>query len=281
MAEMRQISIANGDARVRVWSEGEGTPLLFLHGFEGHPGDAQFLRRLAQSRRVYAPEHPGFGESTGIEQIDDVLDMSLYYRQLVELLGLQQFDINGHSLGGMFAAEFAAICPQHVRRLVLVAPFGLWLERAQVPDLFAMSAGQLQRSSWHDPESHAAQQVLSQSTNGRTGIAAAVGRAGNLSAAGKFLWPIPDRGLRKRLPLIKAQTLIITGASDRLVAPAYGEAFAAAIPNAKSVTIANAGHLPMIEQADAFAAAVDPFLDRAPNPQSLPWPSRAHAEETE
>ncbi len=260
MSEMTAISVANGGFHVRVWREGEGEPLLFLHGFDGHPGDAAFLQRLAQTRRVYVPEHPGFGDSTGIDQIDDVLDMSLYYRQLIETLGLQQVDIIGHSLGGMFAAEFAAICQQHVRRLVLVSPFGLWLDETQVPDLFAMSAGQLQRATWHDPESPPAQQALSQSANGRTGIAAVVGRAGNLSAAGKFLWPIPDRGLRKRLPLITAPTLVISGDSDRLIDPAYGAAFAAAIPNAKQLTIANAGHLPMLEQPDAFADAVEPFL---------------------
>lgn len=260
MSTMTSVPVANGDYQVRVWSAGEGRPLLYLHGFDGHPGDALFLQRLAAGHRVYAPEHPGFGDSTGIEQIDDVLDMVLFYRQLVEALGLQEADVVGHSLGGMFAAEFAAICPQHVRRLVLVAPFGLWLDEAQIPDLFVMSPGQLQRATWHDPESHASQQSLSQSTNGVSGAAAAVRRAGNLSSAGKFLWPIPDRGLQKRLPLIKAPTLVVIGGSDRLIGRAYGEAFAARIPDAKLVTIEEAGHLPMLEQHDAFANAVEPFL---------------------
>lgn len=255
-----EISVANGDFRVRVWSEGNGPPLLYLHGFDGHPGDAPFLQRLAAHHTVYAPEHPGYGDSTGIEQIDDVFDMALFYRQLVETLGLENVDVIGHSLGGMFAAEFAALCPQLVRRLVLVAPFGLWLDEMPVPDLFVMSPSQLQRSIWHDPESHAAQQTLSPPSNGRTGIAAVVMRATNLSAAGKFLWPIPDRGLRKRLPLIKARTLVVVGDSDRLIPPAYGAAFARLIPHAQVVTIEHAGHLPMVEQPDAFSIAVEPFL---------------------
>ncbi len=260
MATMTEISVANADYRVRVWSAGAGRPLLYLHGFEGHPGDAPFLERMAAGHQVFAPEHPGFGDSTGIEHIDDVLDMVLFYRQLMETLGLQEADVVGHSLGGMFAAELAAICPQHVRRLVLVAPFGLWLEDAQIPDLFIMSPSQLQRATWHDPESHAAQQNLSQASNGHPGVAAIVKRAGNLSTAGKFLWPIPDRGLIKRLPLIKAPTLVVTGGSDRLIGRAYGEAFAARIPDTKLLIIGNAGHVPMVEQQDAFFAAVEPFL---------------------
>jgi pimeloyl-ACP methyl ester carboxylesterase len=259
--------LAIGEARfkVRILIEGEGSPLLYLHGFDGHPGEAPFLQRLASAtgRRVYAPETPGCGESTGIEQIDDIVDMTLFHRQLVETLGLgaSGVDVVGHSLGGMFAAEFAALCPQLTRRLVLVSPFGLWLDEAQVPDLFAMSPGQLQRSTWHDPESPVAQQTLTAMANGAGGgVAAAVMRAGNLSTAGKFLWPIPDRGLLKRLPFVKAPTLVVVGASDKLVGPTYGEAFASGIAGARLATIANAGHSPMIEQPEEFERVVTEFL---------------------
>jgi pimeloyl-ACP methyl ester carboxylesterase len=245
---------------VRVWEKGAGEPLVFLHGYDGHPGDDSFLEGLAPGRRVIAPEAPGFGDSTGIDEIDDVLDMALFYRQLFEKLGLGPIDVVGHSLGGMFAAEVAAICPQVVKRLVLVSPFGLWLDEHQVPDLFAMSPTQLQRASWHDPESHPAQQALSRLPNGKSGTAAIVQRAMNLSAAGKFLWPIPDRGLKKRLPLIKAPTLVVVGASDRLSGPAYGEAFAARIPGAKLAVVEAAGHFPMVEQPEAFGRELEGFL---------------------
>jgi pimeloyl-ACP methyl ester carboxylesterase len=255
-----QISVAGGKFRIRMWSDGSGSPLLFLHGFEAHPGDASFLARLGQGHQVLAPEHPGFGDSTGIDEIDGILDMVLYYRQLLEAVGVGQVDVVGHSLGGMFGAELAAICPQLVRKLVLVAPFGLWLDEQQVPDLFVMSPSQLHRSTWHNPEGPVAQQALSAPSNGTTGTTAIVTRAMNLSAAGKFLWPIPDRGLAKRLPLIKAPTLVITGESDRLIQPAYGKAFADRIAGAKHATMAGAGHFPMVEQEDAFIEAVEAFL---------------------
>jgi pimeloyl-ACP methyl ester carboxylesterase len=256
-----QVSVAGGrfSTHLLEWGSG-GTPLLFLHGYDGHPGESAFLSRLAEKRRVLAPEHPGFGDSTGIEEIDDIIDMALYYRQFLETLGLQQVDVVGHSLGGMFAAEIAALSPYLIRKLVLVAPFGLWLDDEQIPDLFVMSPNQLQRATWHEPESPVAQQVLSGLTGGRTGPAAIVNRAMNLSAAGKFLWPIPDRGLRKRLPLIKAPTQVIVGASDKLITPAYGRAFADQIPGAQLDIVDEAGHLPQFEREDEFVRLVEAFL---------------------
>jgi pimeloyl-ACP methyl ester carboxylesterase len=254
------LNVAGERFHIRLWSAGDGPPLLYLHGIDGHPGDAPYLGRLAERHRVYAPEHPGFGESTGIEQIDDIIDMVLYYRELVATLGITELDLVGHSLGGMFAAELAVFCPWLVRRLVLVAPFGLWLEEAQIPDLFAMSPGQLQRATWHDPEPPAAQQSVTAGTNGMPPIATMVTRAGNLAAAGKFLWPIPDRGLAKRLRHIQAPTLVVLGESDKLITRPYGAAFIAAIAQAQLVTIAEAGHAPMLEQPDAFLSAVEDFL---------------------
>ena len=257
---MDHVEIAGGAYRVRTWRSGSGPALVFLHGFDQPLNDQGFLERLASRHTVLAPEHPGFGDSSGFEHVDDILDMVLYYRQFIEDVAGEPVDLIGHSLGGMFAAEFAAICPQWVKRLVLVTPFGLWLDDAPIPDLFVMSPSQLQRSMWNDPESHVAQAALSNSTNGKSGPAAVVARAMNLSAAGKFLWPIPDRGLRKRLPLIKCPTLIITGSSDRLVPTEYGEAFRALIPGARTVVIPAAGHMPMLEQPEFFHRLVDDFL---------------------
>ena len=69
---------------VRVWSAGSDSPLLYLHGFEQHPGAASFLDALSRNHEVRAPEHPGFGESTGFEEFHDVIDVALYYRRMIE-----------------------------------------------------------------------------------------------------------------------------------------------------------------------------------------------------
>ena len=237
---------------------GSGSPLLYLHGFEGHPGEAQFLKELAANHRVVAPELIGYGQSKGFEHIEEVLDMVLALRQLAEQLG-GEVDVVGHSLGGMFAAELAAIAPQVVHRLVLVSPFGLWLEDQPIPDPFVLNADQLREITWHDPASAT---TARQPANGHDQITATLSRTGDLAVAGKFLWPIPDRGLRKRLPLVRAETLVLNGASDQLITPAYGEAFADVIDGAAATTIANAGHYPMLEQPGEFVQQVEGFLGR-------------------
>jgi pimeloyl-ACP methyl ester carboxylesterase len=78
--------------------------------------------------------------------------------------------------------------------------------------------------------------------------------------ASKFLWPIPDRGLKKRAHRIAAPTLLLWGESDRLVPPIYAGEFAKLIKNTKTETIKAAGHLPMYEQPEAFIQAVRGFL---------------------
>src|SRR5579883_1706738 len=91
---------------VRVWQAGDGRPLVFLHGFEGHPGDAPFLQRLAQHHRVVAPEMPGFsGSMPGAHELQDIVDYALFYRRLIDEQIGEPVDLVGHDLGGMLAAE--------------------------------------------------------------------------------------------------------------------------------------------------------------------------------
>jgi pimeloyl-ACP methyl ester carboxylesterase len=85
-------------------------------------------------------------------------------------------------------------------------------------------------------------------------------RTQNLSAAGKFLWPIPDKGLKKRIHRISAPTLLVWGASDRLVPPVYGEAFLKRIARARLVVFNGASHMLPFENVDEVAKVVTDFL---------------------
>jgi pimeloyl-ACP methyl ester carboxylesterase len=239
------------------WTGGSGSPLLYLHGFEQHPGDAPFLRALSETHSVLAPEHPGYGESTGIEDLQHILDLALHYRSVVEDWGVGPVDVIGHSLGGMFAAEFAAISPHLVRRLVLVSPYGLWLDEEPAPDPFVLSPEAMTAAKWHDPAAAAGEtSSLTVEDKGEK----AIFRVKNLGSATKFMWPIPDRGLARRLSFIQAPTLVLRGESDGLIPQSYAQAFADGIPGARLERIAAAGHLPMVEQQTAFLKAVDDFL---------------------
>lgn len=247
------------DGQLRLWSAGSGSPLLFLHGFEHHPGDAPFLQRLAQSHTVYAPELPGYGESSGFESIHDIFDVAMRFRRLIENLGTGAVDVIGHCLGGMIAGEFAATSPHLVRKLVLVDAWGLWIDDQQPADPFVLNPEQLKHAKWHDVAAADRETSIAQ-VNADAPNAEMLQRQQNLGAATKFMWPIADRGLSRRLPYVSTPTLIVHGESDGLIPSAYADEFARLLPNAEVARISGAGHLPQVEREDEFIAAVEAFL---------------------
>src|SRR6267142_396507 len=94
-------------ARVRVLECGplDGPPLVFLHGLSGLLDDT-FLDLLAERHRVYAPELPGYGDSSGEELLEDMLHFTLHGWDVLDGLELtnRRPVLIGHSLGGMIAA---------------------------------------------------------------------------------------------------------------------------------------------------------------------------------
>jgi pimeloyl-ACP methyl ester carboxylesterase len=254
------VSIRNGLFQTFTRIEGEGDPLLFLHSAGGLQGWPPFLESLARSFRVIAPDHPGFGRSEGLEHLDDVVDLALYYTEFIEAMGLEQPYLVGHSLGGMIAAEVAAIAPDVASKLVLIAPVGLWLDDHPVMDFFAATSEELALAMFHAPGSAIAKDLMTMPSDPEAHLEAVLERTNNLSAAGKFLWPIPDKGLKKRIHRITAPTLLLWGASDRLVPPIYGEAFLKRMRRARLTLFTEASHMLPFEKADEFAEVVTDFL---------------------
>jgi pimeloyl-ACP methyl ester carboxylesterase len=250
------VELQAGKWKTRVLSAGEGEPVVFLHGEGGLFWDP-LLDQLARHRRVIAPQHPGSGASQGVEHLEDVLDLVLYYCELLDVLGVPVASLVGHSFGGMVAAEIAAIDPERVARLVLLAPVGLWLDDHPIPDISTITPSQLPGMLLADPGGPAAS-VLAPPDPGdpEALLQASLAMASIL----QFTWPIPDKGLRRRLYRVKAETLIVWGREDHLVDPVYGEAFASAIEKARLEVIDDAGHLPQIERASQVLSLVTDFL---------------------
>ena len=218
--DTKSIPIRDGLFNLELAQAGSGDPLLFLHG-SGGVRWGPYLDMLAEQFTVYVPSHPGFGESDGLDHIDDILDLALFYHDVMDELGLESAHLVGHSLGGMLAAEMAALCSHRVRRLVLANPVGLWRDEEPVVDFFALTPSEYVRHVYHDPESPAAKEALAPPDSQDAMMEAMYQRLQSLSAAGKFLWPIPDKGLKRRIHRIKTPTLIVWGESDRLVPPSY------------------------------------------------------------
>src|SRR4029079_8074782 len=98
--------------RCRVLDGGSGAPVVFFHSAGGLLADNPFLERLARRYHVFAPEWPGYGDSTGDELLEDMLDFALHGWDLVDALGLSRPHLIGHSMGGMIAAEMACLAPR-------------------------------------------------------------------------------------------------------------------------------------------------------------------------
>ncbi len=250
-----------GDAAIEVASKGSGEPLVYLHGAFGYGAWHPFLDALAENFTVYAPVQPGFVDSApGPDDIDDTLDLTLYHFDLLDALGLQSPHVVGHFLGGMIAAEMAAIRPSRVGKLVMAAPAGIWLDEAPGVDYFAVPLNELPRALFANSESDAVAAILPEPKDDLERGTQIIERSRSLATVGKFLWPIPDKGLKKRMGRITAPTLVIMGEQDQIVPVAYGSEFASRIDGASVQTIAGAGHMLMIERADEFADVVTSFL---------------------
>jgi len=257
--ERRKVLIRNGLFQTELLQAGSGEPLLFLHGAGGlHEG--KYLDQLAERFTVYAPSHPGFGASEGLEHIDDVIDLALYYHDFMDELGIESAHLVGHSMGGMLAAEIAALCSHRVRRLVLANPVGLWRDDAPVLDFFVLGPDQLLPYIVHDPESAAVREAFPTPQSPDDMIEMMYQRIQSHASAGKFLWPIPERGLSRRMHRITSPTLIVWGESDRLVAPSYAEDFRSSIADSRVVIMKECAHLPMFEKRDEFVSLVTEFL---------------------
>ena len=247
--------------RCRILEGGSGAPLVFFHSAGGLLRDNPFLDRLAQRYHVFAPEWPGYGDSTGEELLEDMLDFALHGWDLVDALGLSRPHLVGHSMGGMIAAEMACLAPRELGKLVLAGPAGLWADEHPIPDIFALLPFQLAELLFHDPQKGQALLTggadLSDMEALRDFYLASQRR---LAMAGKILFPIPNRRLSKRLYRLTADTLVVWGASDRLIVPAYAARWQALIPTARVQLIDGAGHMLPYEQPDAFVKVIENFL---------------------
>jgi pimeloyl-ACP methyl ester carboxylesterase len=257
--QLSKVAIQDGAFEVELRQAGGGQAVVWLHG-EAGPSWTEFNDALARSWRVLAPSHPGYGESTGGDTLDDIHDAIYFYLDLLDALDLRQVALVGHGLGGMFAAELAAVQPARVSRLVLLDPFGLWLPGVPTLDYFVLPPAELAEALYHDRDSPAAQATARAPEGQEALITFMLERAQSMAAAARYLWPIPDRGLSKRLHRVAAPTLIIWGQSDRVLPPAYGAEWQRRMPGSRLVVRQDAGHLPHVEQPPAIAELTSEFL---------------------
>jgi pimeloyl-ACP methyl ester carboxylesterase len=255
----------------RVWEAGRGEPLYYLAGLGGLPKWTPALDRLAARRRVVLPSLPGYPGGLGHDLLDTQFDWVLAAEELLRGAGLapgQAADLMGVSVGGALAAEVAALWPERVRRLVLVAPFGLFEASEPVSDVFALRPKMLPGLLCADPERYAA---LAERPEGAEEIDWQVMQARAAEAAARMLWPLGETGLARRLRRIVPPTLILWGEQDRVIPPSYARRFAQGIAGPAQVRIIpGAGHLADLDAPGPVSEAILTFLERAAAPEHPP-----------
>jgi pimeloyl-ACP methyl ester carboxylesterase len=244
---------------LEVLRRGAGRPILTLHGFDTIDPAAPFLDLLGQHGEIIAPSSPGFGHSPRPGDFDTIYDLvHLYLAALDELPG-DKVTLLGFSFGGWLAAEVAAACSHRLDKLVLVDPLGIKVSGRETPDIldiFNRSPDEVRRCRWHDPDRFAPDfDAMSDE--------ALVIHARNREALCLYAWHpyMYNPQLPRWLGRIAVPTLLVWGASDRVVSPDYGRAYGRLIPGLRFTLIEGAGHHPEIEQPEAFVEQVAAFLD--------------------
>ncbi len=255
MSEPDELTIEVNGFPTRVWRKGSGPRLGFFAGFGGLPRWIPFLDRLAEHRTVIVPSLPGFpGGDRGHSVLDTHLDWVLAMRELVVKSDLAGADLAGSSVGASLAAEVAACWPDAVRRLALIAPFGLYVDDDPPADPWAQRADNVPALMCADAEKWKWLKAMPEGANsGEWPIEQT--RANE--AAARIFWPLGNTGLAKRLHLVQAPTLLLWGDADKIMPRSYADRFAHGIGgDTRLKIIAGAGHLAELDKPDEVAAEI-------------------------
>jgi pimeloyl-ACP methyl ester carboxylesterase len=255
---MRSLTIAG--VSLEFDERGTGRPLLFLDAGEGLAPNRGWLDALAGRFRVILPTHPGWGRDPLPDWMRSTDDLAYLYLDLAKTLGLNGAILAGAGFGGWIAAEMAVRDTRRFARLVLAAPLGIKcggvLDR-DILDMHSVDGDTVLALSWADPRRG---EIDLARQSDKELAAVARGRESLLVFGWKPYMHNP--GLRRWLHRIEIPTLLIWGAADRVVTPAYGEEWRASIPEARLEIIPDAGHYPHWEQPACFAELVGAFADR-------------------
>jgi pimeloyl-ACP methyl ester carboxylesterase len=246
----------DADLPITLEVAGNGQAALVLHGGGGPATVAGIAAHLAETMHVFTPTHPGWNGTDRPDRIGTIVDLAGVYLTLLARQDLHDVLVVGSSIGGWLAAEMAVGDREHrISGLVLVDAVGVEIIGEPIRDFFALDARGVAEYSFHDggrfyvdPATLTPEQTARQRNNMAT----------LRILAGDPYMHDPD--LLGRLASIEVPTLMIWGASDRIVTPAYGRAMANAIPGARFADIPSAGHLPHLEQPAATFAVLDTFL---------------------
>ena len=226
--------------------------LVFLHGSGGHSGAWTYqYAEMHKEFNIAAIDLPGHGQSSAKGESD----IALYVARLKEILGALQLEnpiLVGHSLGAAIVLSYAAAHPLDIGGIVTV---GGGLTMPVNPEIITgfraapdMTLDLMCKFSLARENREKLFAALRKSL-GETDVDTV---AGDMLACSRF-------DLTGDVRKVKAPTLVICGAQDKMTPPASSEKIADSIAGAKLVLIEGAGHMVMMEQPEAFNNALRDF----------------------
>ncbi len=237
--------------------QGQGEPVLFLHGAGLTRMWLPMYARCAKNVDFIAPEHPGFGATARPNWLSGFDDLVVHYDELLALLGVDELHVIGYSLGGWIAAEFAAYYPRRLKSLTLVTPIGLRVDDPG-PDAFKFNPDELIDHLFNDKS--VIPSVVADSEDFEEMV------QGHAEAAtlAKLIWaPRYNLALERRLQRVTCPSLVVKAENDRLVSGTMADRYTELLPNSQTVTIAETGHALIAERPDETADAITVFITGA------------------
>jgi pimeloyl-ACP methyl ester carboxylesterase len=246
-----------GNKKIQVTIGGAGPPLVYLHSAGGETDWMPFHAALAERFQVVAPAAPGFSLSSGLDEIDNMVDLAWHTIDLLAKLKLNHVPVVGFSIGGWLAAQMAILRPALISKLVLVNAAGLRLADAPMGELFIDDLDDLRALLFHDPNDPSIELAMPSSLEDPRILNWLRAR----EATARLGWNpyLHDPKVPDHLQRIQCPTLVICGKQDKLIPLAHGEFYARHIPNTRLEVLDACGHMLPFERSEDFANLVTQF----------------------
>jgi pimeloyl-ACP methyl ester carboxylesterase len=242
---------------VQILRGGDGPPLLFLHAAGGAGTWLPFHGLLARRFEVIAPDHPGFGGSDDMPEVEAIDDLVYHYLDVLDRLGLERVNVVGGSVGGWIAAELAVHSPHRIERLALLGAAGLRVPGNMATDVFLMTPDRVVATLYKHPG------PVLEAMPAEPDVDFILAMQRDMAALARYGWApyLNDPKLERRLHRVAAPTLVLWADDDRVMPIEHGRRYAERIPDATLRVIEDCGHAMYFERPDAFADAVTEFLE--------------------
>jgi len=236
---------------------GAGRPVLVLHHDIGSPERLDFYDALASRFDVLVPHHPGYGKSERPQWLRSVRDVAVMYQWLLSDLGIERPSLVGLGFGGWIAAEMATMAPNHLHRLALVGAMGLKPPEGDILDQAIVSYLDYARAGFHDQAAFAR-------IYGDVSTDQLVDWDICREMCFRIAWKpyMYSQTLPHLLGGVKAPALVVWGDDDKIVPKGAGERYAGALREARFEIVSAAGHCVDMEQPEALARLVTPFIEQ-------------------